>query len=213
MIARFSCFIFEVKMCRNILNLLFQLESVCESTLKLCMPKPHTWVDISFTVWKGIWVHIYPAGVRNFRPAHPFKQNLIIMLVKKKEDSLFCWKLKMSTLQFHSEKIIGLVEHSFSIFTKKVNLPFFSLACKENVSKNAKNWTKKILHEFLKHFHVSNSGWKYIPWKCFGHHGQKACIAKSPRHFGPPAHLPTFLVNFWASFDIFALLVNKTVLT
>ena len=39
--------------------------------------------------------------------------------------------------------------------------------------------------------------------------GQKACIAKSPHHSEPPVNLPTFLVNFWASFDIFALLVNK----
>ena len=29
---------------------------------------------------------------------------------------------------------------------------------------------KKIFHEFFRYFHVSYSGWKYIPWKCFGHH-------------------------------------------
>ena len=44
------------------------------------------------------------------------------------------------------------------------------------------NFNKNIFHEFFRYLHVSYSGWKYIPWKCFGHHimVRKLVWQKSP---------------------------------
>ena len=64
--------------------------------------------------------------------------------------------------------------------------------------KKCQNFKNKFFHEFFRYLHVSNGGWKYIPWKCFGHHimVRKLVWQKRPIIFDPPQIYPLFYWTF-----------------
>ena len=77
--------------------------------------------------------------------------------------------------------------------------------------KNAKNSNKNFFMNFLAIFMWVMVDENISPGSVSDTTSwSESSSGKKTHHFRPPTNLPTFLLNFLASFDIFALMVNKT---